>query len=381
MDNRGGEASRRSRGGKPVYSQFGLVLTVTHACNLRCDYCYACGGSPRVMPERVGRRAIQRAVASLALGGTLELGFFGGEPLLVPDLVGNLIEYTREQTAPAGMSLKLRLTTNGTVTDGRAWSVMLMPGLDLAISHDGLPAVHDRHRRFGTGHGTSEHVMLTIGRLIHAGRDFSVVMVVRPDTVESLAEGIEFLRAQGVRRIQPTLDLWAEWSEPDLERLENAIAECRLIGSGGWLDPAIAWMDEAGSVRAAGCPSASARCGFGDGELAVAPSGRLYPCERLIGHDPKGHPLALPGHATEGLNFVPDGPPPPRTIDRCESCLLYEYCNATCPCSNFIRTGDIRRPDRLLCTWNQACLTETARVLGQKDDTAQPPVTKENSHV
>jgi hypothetical protein len=35
-------------------------------------------------------------------------------------------------------------------------------------------------------------------------------------------------------------------------------------------------------------------------------------------------------------------------------------CNAYCRCGNYVRTGDIRRPDGLLCLLNQACLEEVA---------------------
>ena len=63
-----------------MYDGFGLVLMVTHACNLRCSYCYTGDKFNRKMPPLVGQRAISRALASTRAGGTLELGFFGGEP-------------------------------------------------------------------------------------------------------------------------------------------------------------------------------------------------------------------------------------------------------------------------------------------------------------
>jgi sulfatase maturation enzyme AslB (radical SAM superfamily) len=57
-----------------MYSRFGLVLMVTHACNLKCEYCYTGVKIHRVMGESVGRKAIDRAIASLEAGATLELG-------------------------------------------------------------------------------------------------------------------------------------------------------------------------------------------------------------------------------------------------------------------------------------------------------------------
>ncbi len=65
-------------GGRAMYPRFGLVLCVTHGCNMRCRYCYAGTKRAEVMPEGFGRKAIDRAVASIEPGGTLDLGFFGG---------------------------------------------------------------------------------------------------------------------------------------------------------------------------------------------------------------------------------------------------------------------------------------------------------------
>jgi sulfatase maturation enzyme AslB (radical SAM superfamily) len=57
------------------YECFHLVLMVTHACNLRCHYCYTGRKMSRSMDLRIGRAAIDRAIRSLRPGGTLELGF------------------------------------------------------------------------------------------------------------------------------------------------------------------------------------------------------------------------------------------------------------------------------------------------------------------
>jgi sulfatase maturation enzyme AslB (radical SAM superfamily) len=64
---------------------------VNHACNLRCTYGYTGAKVQRPMPEAIGTMAIDRALGSLAPGGTLQLGFFGGEPLVEARLVRRLI--------------------------------------------------------------------------------------------------------------------------------------------------------------------------------------------------------------------------------------------------------------------------------------------------
>ncbi len=346
-----------------MYTRFGLVLMVTHACNLRCSYCYAGRKTALTMPEPVGRKAIDRAIASLAPGGTLELGFFGGEPLLECELVESLMAHARKQTTAAGAGLTLSLTTNATVVGPEAWALMTSPDLELAVSCEGLPETHDRHRTSLGGNGTSGQVLATIQRLVDAGRDFRVVMVVRPDTMAALPEGIRYLRDRGVRHIEPSLDVWARWTEDDIARLEAAIAKCARIWRDGLPHHSIGWFDEKAAQLARLETAPTARCGFGHGELAVAPSGRLYPCERLIGDDDEGDPMAMPGHALDGDDFMGTDDPPARSHTSCDACTMVGMCNTFCRCSNYVRTGDVRTPDRLLCAWNQACLTGTAETL------------------
>lgn len=348
-----------------MFARFGLTLMVTHACNLRCTYCYTGDKARRVMPREIATGAIDRAVASLAPGGVLELGFFGGEPLLEAELIQAAIAHARGACARRDAGLVLALTTNGTVTDPVAWLTMLTPDLELAISCDGLPEVHDRHRLTVVGQGTSENVLATIRRLVQVGRAFGVVVVVRPDTLDALPAGVAFLREQGVRRIQPSLDLWTRWSDADVRRLERVVAEVAKLWRYALPGFSVSWFDEKLGSLLGIAASPSARCGFGDGELAVAPSGRLYPCERLIGDDPPGHPLALPGHALAGVDFLTMPHAPGRAHAVCNQCAMEADCNTVCRCSNYVRTGNVATPDALLCAVNRACLAETARAMNE----------------
>ena len=345
-----------------MFNRYGLVLMVTHACNLRCTYCYAGRKSASTMPPDIGRRAIERAIASTEPGGTFELGFFGGEPLLEAGLIAELIAHAEQVAARARIGVSLSATTNGTVSDDAAWKIMTRPDLDLALSFDGVPEVHDRHRRTAGGQGSSGRVLETLTRLIECGRDFSVVVVVRPDTLSELPAGIRFLRQRGVRHIEPALDLWAPWSEADIEGLQRVIGEAADLWAAGLPTTSIGWFDEKAAQLARVPISATARCGFGRGEVAVAPSGRLYPCERLIGEDAPGSPMVIPADVMDGQDFLALPPPAALARESCDGCEMLGMCNTFCRCSNYVRTGDVRRPDWLLCAWNQACATETARV-------------------
>ena len=278
-------------------------------------------------------------------------------------LIDNLIAYASQKTKAAGLKLALTMTTNGTIVTPRAWSIMTLPNMNLSVSCDGLPAVHDRHRRLTSGGGSSGKVIATIRMLQQAGKQYRVVMVVRPDTVDSLPEGIEFLKCQGVRRIEPSLDVWTEWTVEDIARLEKAVAKCAEIWRKGLPFVSIGWFDEKAAQLAHLPRKGGPRCGFGRGEITVAVSGRLYPCERLVGDDGDGNSMALPGHVLEGDDFLSIEVPSEHPDHACGESAMAAMCNTFCRCSNYVRTGNTRQPDLLLCAFNQACLNETARIV------------------
>ena len=364
-----------------MYANFDLTLMVNHACNLRCDYCYTGKKIFRQMPEDIGKKCIDRAIASIKRGGRLELGFFGGEPMLEAKLAGQLMDYARLHCSLAGIRLSVGLTTNGTITSPAAWTVMTAPEVELAVSHDGLPEAHNAHRRSAKGEDTSEIVIATMRDLAEAGKDFSVVMVVRPDTVGSLPEGVRFLHQLGIRRTDPTLDLWVDWSPDDLRRLEKAVIRLAHIWRAGLPEHSITWFDEKAAHLLRLPMGTAARYGFGRGQVAVAPSGNLYPSERLIGEDQNDNPMRLPGHARTGVNFLRFPSSPARGAAACEQCEIRSLCSATCRCSNYLRTGRVDQPDILLCLLNKVCVRETSRILLREVALARAGASNPATHV
>ncbi len=346
-----------------MYREYGLVLMINHACNLRCTYCYTGRKFDRRMSDQVARKAINRALASVQPGGVLELGFFGGEPLLEARLMASLIDYAREKGEAAQVNVLLSLTTNGTLTDPVAWKLMLRRDLDLTISFDGLSEVHDRHHITPSGQPSSTWVVKTMKRLLDVGKPFVANVVVHPATVDDIPDGVRYLRKLGVSHVNLSLDLWSDWEPVDLSSLEAMIARCAQIWHEGLPDFGINWFDEKALRLSGASANNTARCGFGAGEIAVAPSGALYPCERLIGADEPDNPMRLGGHVTDGHDFLGLQPFANRSYPACESCAIQSACSTTCRCSNYIRTGDVSRPDRLLCVLNEACLHETSRFL------------------
>jgi len=354
---------------------FGLTLMVNHACNLRCSYCYTGAKFSAPMPAEIALAAMNRAFASLAVAGRLDLSFFGGEPLIESARILEWQDWARNRAEADGKQVRFNLTTNGTVTHREAWRVMMSDDLDVAVSFDGSPETHDRHRRDSTGRGSAVAAEATLRQLIDAGKPVRINAVVRPDTLDQVPDSLIYLYELGVRQVDLSLDLWTAWTAGDGYRLEKVVNRAAELWRGWLPDFSLNWFDtKAGALAHIPFLEADARCGFGDGEIAVAPSGRLYPCERLIGEDRPEHPLRLPGHVLDGHGFLGFTTTPFKTCGACSACMLNSVCDTGCRCSNFVRSGDMNRPDGLLCILNKA----TANAVSEALHWQEPPYSNSN---
>lgn len=336
------------------YPVFGLTLIVNHACNLRCTYCYTGSKFSAPMSRPLGDRAIRRALSSVSEGGLLRLGFSGGEPLLEADSILHWMASARRAARTAGKFVRFNLTTNGTLVTPAARAVMHAPDLDLSVSSDGTPATHDRHRLNRHGARTAASVGQLLGELVREGRAFTVVSVVRPDTLDELPAGLSHLRALGATRFALSPDLWTSWGADDLTRLETTIEALADLWR-SWLPGAgIDWFDtRVAALARLAAPAPETRCRFGEGELAVAPSGRLYPCERLVAEDQPSNPLRLPGVVDDYLDF----------LDLRSPCPVESDTAASCRCSNHVRSGSPAAADILLHTLDRAANRALERII------------------
>jgi len=340
---------------------FRLALVLTHACDLACGYCSAGAKDGRRLDVALGRRAIARARRTVGPAGTLELAFFGGEPLLEWPLARRLLAFARE-----GGPVRPRLTTNGSRVDEALAAELVELEVEVALSIDGLPEVHDAERRTAGGQPTSRRALRALEALLGAGATPTVVSVVRPGNVARLAEGARFLADRGARRLEPSLDWRAEWSEVHVGRLVEAVHGLGRLWNERSGELSIGWLDAKVARLVGLTESPPPACSFGRGEVAVAPSGRLYPCERLVEED-------RPGPWARGHVLDDDGPFGALGVGSCASadpacgeCAAAPACANGCACANLARTGRPDQPDGLVCALEQACLDAAALALGRR---------------
>jgi len=131
------------RGERPNY----VIAFVTGRCNLRCSYC--CYAAQNVRPFSKTNELTSEQWASVfkGLDGLVHLTITGGEPFLREDLSDLICAMVHSSKTP-----RISINTNGLLTD-RILSTLedvlsrtTCLDIALAVSIDGLEAVHDRLR-------------------------------------------------------------------------------------------------------------------------------------------------------------------------------------------------------------------------------------------
>jgi uncharacterized protein len=334
------------------------TLFLTQCCNLSCDYCYIGKTSDRMSLD-VAYQIIDFAFRNTPPSEDIDIGFFGGEPLLEFPL---LEEVTRRIQAHQNFDpdrVKLSVVTNGTLLTPEIAGFLKQHRMGITISCDGPAGVHDRHRRFPDGRGTSKAVEGAIRTALSVLDRVPVNAVYRPDTMGCLPEVIDYLSSLGVRQIYLNADFSARWTEKDVcrvapifQKLANRYMDFYRAGQPHF----ISLIDSKITVMLRGGYQPLERCRMGTGEFAFAPSGHVFPCERLAAAEPQTHSIGsingairigpLRDHFASG---TPINAP-------CVSCGLQPYCVNWCGCSNYFMTGFYNRVSPFLCESEQTLI-------------------------
>lgn len=151
-----------------------FVLPLTQACNLRCGYCYQVlhgefrGDTARKLPgwTEEGMQTVARfAEQQIRENGYRELRvrWYGGEPLVRPDLFSKFTDLLLETCRATGVPLTGHVVTNGVLLDESKVELLQRAGVDrLEISLDGPPSAHNKLRPTAKGTDSYEAVLNAI---------------------------------------------------------------------------------------------------------------------------------------------------------------------------------------------------------------------------
>jgi uncharacterized protein len=321
-----------------------LSLCLTRHCNISCRHCSVEALDTRGI-QRMPLDIATRAVDVLALPSgrrQFRIVFFGGEPLLMP------VEWYQGLQAHLdshpGMRFILGMQSNGTLLTEPILQMLESLGIELSISLDGPPALNDVLRENGS------KVERNLRRLIEAGLDPRVLVVIAPHNAAHVAEILAYLRGLGVRKVRFN-HLFPVGRAVDGSHLSDTqLLQARLA----LVDDVLAQQDDPEALRdVATCKllekfarhleglHAQPRgdctgytCHAGLSYFSVTPDGQVFPCSDMSFAD-----------WAQSLGRVQDGGFDPARMrrvlglfhakgpwwDRCRSCAAQVICDFGCP--------------------------------------------------
>lgn len=332
-----------------------ITLQLTQNCNFRCKYCIYSedhnvrqrAHSTERMSWEVAKKAVDFLWTHSVDSKSVNVGFYGGEPLLEFPLIQRVVEYCEERFF--GKGLTFTITTNGTLLSDEMIHYFQAHDISLMISLDGPKEINDQNRVFADGRGTYDVVMERIARLKEIAPEYAkrlqISMVMDPendfDCINAIYLGGGTLDRMGIMpsivdrdydgdmvafseeytwkyEYQRFLAILAHWGRFPEEKvspiaqysLAAALNDDRLIGT---------------STGLHSVDSPSGPCVPGQMRLLVDVNGKLFPCERVsesssamcIGTLDRGFDvenasrLLNVGHLTEAA---------------CKQCWCFRYC-------------------------------------------------------
>jgi uncharacterized protein len=360
--------TRRTACELPPSTERGVKYTicVTHQCNLRCGYCYI-SKHEGVMSLPTAGRVVDFAFAQTPADEKIEIGFFGGEPLLAFDRVRDMVTMVEDHPQFARSRVEMTVVSNGTVFSDAIADLIRDHDLGFGISCDGPPDVQDTFRRFCDGRGTGKVVEGVLRDAMLALPRLMVNAVYHPRTFRELPRVVAYFSELGLRQIYLTPDLTASWTAADAAILPDLYDRIRafFVQKHRASDPHfISLLDGKIAVILNGGYQPCDRCRMGRGEYAFTLDGYIYPCERLIGEGGgAGHCI---GHIETGVDLGRMvGHPAARgeQPDSCRQCGVRDYCMHWCGCSNFMSTGSYQQPGPFLCASERAAIESALAAL------------------
>jgi len=330
-----------------------IDLIITEDCNGCCDYCFMEGKRPRAMDAATAERAVQFLLDHCGDLKTVNLLFFGGEPLLEFGLIQHIIAYCERRSAETGKKFAFSITTNGTLLTPPMLAYFNRQGVKFLLSLDGTREMHNRHRKLKSGESPWDIVVSKLPLFKRYQPWQGTRLTLMPDTAHMLVEGVETLYKLGVNQFIIGPATGVVWGKDALAAYEQSLKDLSLI----YLErqrerePFRMTLFEQELERKTDYRGVWG-CGGGRGRMSVTPAGEVQACAKVQGADGGAGFLPI-GSIWEGMAEVEHR----RAFAynhaqkrvKCLKCELKDECSGGCPAVNHLETGNMYLPSAHHC--------------------------------
>ncbi len=328
------------------------ILHLTQHCNLRCRYCYAASEHRTSMSFETACKAIDHAISQGKESACIS--YFGGEPLLMFDMIRECTAYARAQGRKAGKAMHFRLSTNGTLLNDDILRFCRNEGMLFAVSLDGDREAHDAQRPTAEGTGSFEAIDARLDRILQTNPYTVFVSVVTPSNAGRLLSSIEYMWSRGIRYMVHQ----AAFSDPSWDRESFETLRQSYLDLADWYVDAtrsgefffMHLFDDKIRTHARAPVKLGQICDFGLRKFSVAPDGRYFPCVQFVSDKKEADDYCI-GHVDTGFTarreelIAENRKPRPA----CKGCAFQGRCGNYCGCMNWQTTGKLTEVSPFLC--------------------------------
>ncbi len=303
---------------------YSYTILPTFACNARCVYCYEQGTAPASMTLETADQTAEFILKTRKKAQKISIVWFGGEPLLRPDIIDRICERLRNEAVEFD---SLMISNGSLITDEIVQKMKRNWNLDyIQISMDGAEDDYRQRKNYYKYDNTYNAVMRGIGLMADAGISITVRLNIDYDNIDSINEVLEDLSAEIGNKEKVAVQLaplyGVRTSENDLELWKKAIELSPIISEHGFIAGRLADADRVFRVF---------KCMADDytGNVLIMPDGKLSPCQ----HCPEE---SIFGNIWDGVT-EPDRlrrfTASDQTREKCRSCVFLPDCTsfANCP--------------------------------------------------
>ena len=337
-----------------------VTMDLTEQCNLRCTYCFTSGKTNREMSFQTAKDTIDWITKPDTCGNSksINIAFWGGEPLLKFDLMKDIVEYGKEIGEKKNIKISWSMTTNLTLCTPEVCRWLKENKVGVLFSVDGTRENHNKYRPLANGKGSYDLVEAGIDNAKAAGLPVCLRFTLAPDTVKDLYNDIKwYMDNKDIYsfHFSPAYEL--DWNDKAYEVLDDQFKLLVDEITKQYKDNQILRIRPFvyGITNLVSARSQLERnpCGAGCNYVGVAVDGALYPCHRF--HDfcdsrPWQEQEKCIGSIYEGItrpqfreDFLKYQDKLKNGGYSCAKCELYEdkLCFGGCYAANMDNTGSI----------------------------------------
>ena len=255
-------------------------INLTRACNLNCSFCFTNGCTNGSIPLDMAFRAIDFLFNNAIKTNekTVEIDFWGGEPLLEWKILQEMTIYAKKKK-PNWMNLIIGGTTNGTLLTPDKFNFLDEHKIYFLLSIDGTKETHDQFRKFRDGRGSHFIVMANAKKALQKWPFLKARLSPTSENISHFYENIKYLIDFGFDNLMfsPvyegnwTTERWQIW-EDQCKLVVDLMVEKKKEGREIQIDHFISYC----GIDASRWP-----CGAGRFYVGIDIDGAIYPCHRL----------------------------------------------------------------------------------------------------